>query len=301
MKKNYLIILAAFLLLLGVNAYFFKSFYNLQVSHQKNLLLQQTEVCSFEIERVVQKFESDLNYILFSDDIAGIFAQENSDGLRKLQLFYSTYTNLVKNIDIYDNNKNVLNLFRDSKKNFITDSYIAQRQRDLSLKEDVIMQNSEYQYVLPVFKDKQIFANILVTINLKDYLLSELEKFHLEGYTWQWVIDMDNKQIYNTDNVNYPVFENSGKLMENLGKELEGLIIHKVGNDTINMKLLTVYAPIKVLDKKFGIAMSVDQRASVNQIFSKLTVIAIISIFVFLIVSFYFIYQISLLKKKIRA
>jgi hypothetical protein len=287
-------------MLIGINAYFFRSFYKLQLNQQKNLLFKQTEVCSNEIERVVQKFESDLNYILFSDDITSLFTQEDSEGLRKLQLYYSTYTSLIKNIDIYDNEKNVLNLFRDSKKNFLTDRYIAQRQRNLSSKEEVIMHNSEYQYVLPVFKDNQIFANILVTINLSDYILSELEKFHLEGYSWQWVIDPDNKQVYNTQKVNYPNFEGIDNIVDNLNKDLEGLIIHTVGNDTLQSKLITVYAPVKVLKKKFGIAMSVDYNASLKQIFINLTYIAIFSIFIFLLVGLYFIYQIADLKKKIK-
>lgn len=301
MKRNYFVLIASFLLLIGVNAIFYKSFYNLQVSHQRNLLLQQTDVCSNEIERVVQKFESDLNYILFSDDITSIFSKENSDGLRKLQLFYSTYTNLIKNIDIYDNNKNVLNLFRDSKKNFITDSYLAQRQRELSLKEEVIMHKSEYQYVLPVYKDNQVFANILVTINLTNYLLSELEKFHLEGHTWQWVMDLDGKQIFNAQGVNYSNFEASDKIFENLNKEFEGLQIHSVGNDSLNYKLLTVYSPIKVLDKKFGVAMSIDYSKFINQIFSNLIYIAGVSLLIFILLGLYFLNQVSKLKKKIKA
>ena len=301
MKKYSIIIVAAFLLMIGINAYFFRSFYNMQISQQRNLLLEQTKVCSNEIERVVQKFESDLNYILFSDDIDEMFLKENSDGMRKLELFYSTYSNLIKNIDIYDNNKNVLNLFRDKKKNFITDSYIAQRQRNLSSKDDVIMHNSEYQYVLPVFKDNELFANILVTINLKDYLLSELEKFHLEGYTWQWVIDLENNEVFNLKKINYSIFEGQGTIIDNLNKDREGLIIQNISNDSINLKLLSVYAPMKVLNKKFGVLMSVNYRSFLNPIFTKLTSIAVFTLLIFLLVTIYFTYDIVRLKKKIKS
>lgn len=300
MKKNIAIIILTFLLLIGLNTLFFRSFYRFQVNQQKNLLLKQTEVCSYEIERVVQKFESDLNYILFSDDIPTLFVSEDSDALRKLQLFYSTYTNLVKNIDIYDNNKNVLNLFRDSKKNFLTDRYLAQRQRNLVSKEEVIMHNSEYQYVLPIYKDNQLFANILVTINLNNYILSELDKFYLRGYSWQWVIDLDTKQASNTQNINYTTFEGIDKIVENIDKDLEGLLIHQIGNDSLEQKLLTVYAPITVLKKKFGIAMSVDYGASMKQIFTKFATVSILSIIIFLLVAAYFTYQLAILKKKIK-
>jgi hypothetical protein len=301
MKKNYLIIVAAFLLLIGFNAYFIRNYYKTQISHQRNLLHQETEVCSNEIERVVQRFESDLNYILFSDDVTNLFSKENSESLRKLQLFYSTYNNLIKNIDIYDNNRNVFNLYRDAKKNFITDSYIAQRQRDLSVKEEVLMQNSEYQYVLPVYKDNQLYANTLVTINLKNYFLSELDKFYLEGYTWQWVFDLDNKEIYTSGKFKFSKFEGSDEIFQNLGKDLEGLSIHAISNDSLRYKLFTVYSPIKVIDRKFGVAMSVDYSEFWHQMFSSLSLVAIFSILLFALICIYFVYEIKELKKKIKA
>jgi hypothetical protein len=301
MKKNYLIIVAAFLLLIGLNAYFIRNYYKTQISHQRNLLYQETEVCSNEIERVVQRFESDLNYILFSDDITNLFSKENSESLRKLQLFYSTYNNLIKNIDIYDNNRNVFNLYRDTKKNFITDSYLAQRQRDLSVKEEILMQNSEYQYVLPVYKDNQLFANTLVTINLKNYFLSELDKFYLEGYTWQWVFDLDNKEIFNSGHFKFTKIEKSDDIFQNLSKDLEGLTIQTISNDSLHYKLLTVYSPIKVIDRKFGVAMSIDYHKFMHQIFSDLMTVVLISFIIFILISLYFVLEIRNLKKKIKA
>lgn len=299
MKRNKTIIWIAFFALIAINATLFFSIYKMQILQQKNLLFKETEVCSQEIEQVVKKFESDLNYILFSDDITDLFTEEESAGLRKLQFFYSTYHELIKNIDIYDNQKNVLNVFRDRKKNFITDSYIGQRQRKLLSKEEVIKQKENYQYVLPVFKDNQLYANILVTINLNDYILSVLEKFHLPGYTWQWVIDLDNQQIHNAHNVDFTAFEKSDDMMINLAKDLSGMHIHSVGNDSLDHKLLTVFAPVKVINKKFGVAMSLDYKTFLFQLYSKLATIAIVTLLVFVGVSVYFLRQISTLKKKI--
>lgn len=299
MRRNVIIIILSFAVLVFINVLFFQSFYKLQINQQKNLLFKQTKVCSEQIELTIQKFESDLNYILFNDEIAGVFIDgEKSDGLRQLELFYSSYHSLIKNIDIYDNNKNVLNIFRDRKKNFITDSYLAQRQRTLSEKEEVIMEKTDYQYVLPVYHENKLEANILVTINLNNYLLSELEKFHLDGLSWQWVIDMENSQLYNSEGINYKKFEGLDEMNQNLEKELAGMLIHKIGNDSLEHKLLTVYSPIKVLNKKLGIAMSLDYSIFLNQIFSELTIIAIISIVLFLLVSLFLLYQIRILKKK---
>ncbi|MBN1117397.1 MAG: hypothetical protein JXA77_09350 [Bacteroidales bacterium] len=300
MNKNRIVIWVSLLVLIAINAYFFKSFYDMQMAHQKNVLTKQTQVCTSEIEKVVSRFESDLNYILFSDDINNLFTQDDSDGLRKLQLFYSTYYELIKNIDIYDNNKNVLNIFRDKKKNFITDRYIAQRQRKLASEEEVLMQKSEYQYVLPVFQNNQIFANILVTININHFILSELEKFHLEGYTFQWVIDIENQQIFCTSDFEYKVFEGKEEIIDNLSRELGSIIIHKVSNDSVERKLLTVYAPITTINKDFGIAMSVDFKTCLLQIWNNLAIISVFSIIFFIAIALYLTRQITQLKKKMK-
>lgn len=272
----------------------------MQVNHQKNLLFRETEVCSQEIEQVVRKFESDLNYILFSDDITDLFSTEESDGLRKLQFFYSTYHDLIKNIDIYDNEKNVLNVFRDKKKNFITDRYIGQRQRKLLNKDEILIQKGDYQYVLPVFKDQQLFANVLITINLNDYILSVLEKFHLEGYTLQWVMDLDKQEVQNAQNVNFNYFEDSEDMMMILAKDQSGMNLHTVSNDTLEYKLLTVYAPIRVINKNFGIGISLDYKSFLFELYYKLAVITLFSLILFAVVSIYLLRQISVLKKKIK-
>lgn len=299
MKRSIIIVAITFVLLVAANLYLFRSLTDLQINHQKNLLQSQTQICKSEIERVVQRFESDLNYILFSDDISEIFKNENSDDLRKLQLFYTTYNNLVKNIDIYDNNKNVLNVFRDKKKNFITDNYIAQRQRKLTTQEEVLMQNSKYQYVLPVFRDDEVYANILVTINISDYILSELNKFHLKGYTWQWVVDIDNNQIYGIKDFHFTNFEGLDKMNETLNRGLGDILIHDVETDSVNYKFLTIYSPIKVLNKDFGIAMSTDYSETLHQINSKVFIISLISLLIFIAVVLFLLIQIRTLKKKL--
>jgi hypothetical protein len=301
MKKFYIVIAFFFLVLVGVNFYYFRSLYNMQVNQQKNFLFKQSEVCVNEIEQTVLKFESDLNFILFSDDIAQLFKRDDSEGLRKLQLFYSTYNGLIKNIDIYDNNKNVLNLFRDRKLNFITDSYIAQRQRTLESKDDIIINKSEYQYILPVFKENKLFANILVTININNYILAELNKFHLDDLTWQWLIDLEAGTVINTSDIAYNWNGSLETVLDNLNNDLEGLIIHTITNDSLNYEILTVYTPVKILNRNFGIAFSVDHHTFLVSIYEKLFIIAGFSLLIFLFVSAYLLYHIKTLKKKIAA
>lgn len=264
-------------------------------------MLRQSEVCVNEVERTLLKFESDLNYILFSDDIAKLYTDANSDALRKLQLFYSTYNGLIKNIDIYDNQKNVLNLFRDKKQNFITDQYLGQRQRTLALKEEVTHDGHEYQYVLPVFRDNELYANIVVTININNYILSELKKFHLDEISWQFVIDTETETVATADVQQYNWNGALEEVVNNLNHELEGLLVHTISTDSLNHKILTVYTPVNLLNRNFGIAMSIDHNTFLIKVFSQLAMISVVSILIFLLVSFYLLLQIKSLKKKIKA
>lgn len=300
MKRNSLIIGFSLIVLIAVNLLFFRNFYRLEIIQQKNLLFKQTQVCAHEIERVIQKFESDLNYVIFSDDISSLFTNPNSDGIRRLELFYSTYYNLVNNIDIYDDKKNVINIYRDRKQNFVTDPYIAQRQRKLSQQEQVIIQNDEYQYVLPIFKDNKLYANILVTVNLNKFVFSELKKFHVEDYTWQWVFDIDGQKCNNTSEIDYNYFGNIEEVCQNLTLGKKGLIINNISNDSIQKKLLTVYTPINVLNKLFGIGMSVDYNTFLKKIFTQLIGISSFSIIIFILVTIFLAQQVRILKKKIK-
>lgn len=301
MRKYYIIILSFFILVAAVNVTYFRSLYKMQINQNKNFLFKQTDVCVNEIERTLLKFDSDLNFILFSNDIKQIFANEESDGLRKLQLFYSTYSGLIENIDIYDNNKNVLNIYRDKKQHFITDSYLAQRQRKLLPKEEILINKNEYLYVLPVYHSNELFANILVTININNYILSELKKFRLEDITWQWVIDLETSELSNTTHIDYDWNGQFEGVIADLKEDHENILIHEISNDSLNYKVLSVYTPIKLLNHSFGVAMSVDHNTFLIETYKKLGVISGISLLIFLAVSVFFIWQIQLLKKKIKS
>ena len=131
MKKIYYIISAVIVIILGVNAYYGYHIYNQQLSFHTDMLSNQSQICGWEIEQSGYEFENEINYIVFSSDIASFF--DDQEGLelkvKKLELFYFKYQNLIKNIKIIDNNKKVYSLFKDKTNHFISDYYISQRQR----------------------------------------------------------------------------------------------------------------------------------------------------------------------------
>jgi signal transduction histidine kinase/CheY-like chemotaxis protein len=300
MKKSLLIAIVAGLLLIAVNFLVFKSLMQKQVNYQKNILFSQAKICASDIDKKLMDFENDLNFILFSDDISELFSEhsENSQSLRKLELFYSSYANLIKNIDIYDNEKNVFNLFKD--KQFISDKYVAQRQRKLVEKEQVKVNKDEYHYFIPVFKDREVYGNILVTVNLSEYLIDELQRFYLDEICYQWVIDPET----GNNHTNFPggsvVIDKYDLILADLNNNLENLIRHQVTSDSVSTYLITVYKPITVLDHKFGLAFSYNNTFFIKEVFSRSIFIIIVSILLFALTAFILIREVGKSGKKKR-
>ncbi len=298
MKKSIIIAIVTGIFLVGLNIYIFNDLYEKQVSYQKNILFDQAELCSHTIENELQRFESDLNYILFSDDISELFSEdaETSNSLRKLELFYSSYSNLIKNIDIYDNNKNVFNLFKD--KNFINDRYIAQRQRKLVDKEVVKIRNNEYQYYIPVFKDNQVSGNIVISINLSNYIISELNKFHISDICYQWIIHPESKEFTTNFPGEVTSIEKYDEIVDNVLKDFEGLERHKMVIDSTEIRIITVYKPLYILDHKFGLAFSFNNDFFIETVFSRIVIIASVSLILFLAAIFFLLAQLKTNEKK---
>ncbi len=301
MKKSVVIALLAGILLLAGNLYVFRKLYTRQINYQKNILFNQAGQCAHTIQSNLQHFESDLNYILFSDDISELFSETsgNSQSLRKLEQFYSTYQNLITNIDIYDNHKNVFNLFKD--KSFISDQYLAQRQRKLVAKEEVKANKNEYLYYIPVFKDNEVFGNIVVAVNLTDYLFDELNKFYVEGINYQWIIDPSTGEYTGNFPGDSIQIENYDGILANLKNDRENLILHRISNDSLEARMITAYKPFSVLDHPFGLAFSFNNTYFVEQIFTQTILIAAFSFLLFAITVYLLIFQVqgAFKKKKV--
>jgi len=160
--KRYLIYIGVVVtVVIAFNVYLFFVIYNHQVNYQKNILLKEAENSANEIETTIAGFNNNINKILFADDFTEIFTDNviKERTLRKFEVFYSAYENIIKNILIYDKNRNGLNLSENDKKEFITDDYIAQRQPKLETKEKIVLKDNNYLFYLPVFKNNEVIAN----------------------------------------------------------------------------------------------------------------------------------------------
>lgn len=289
MRKSSIVAIISLILIFIINGYIVYSIYTNQLANQKKLISKQLETCGNNIENLSAKFKNDLNFILFSDDISEIFGDGylESVSLRKFELFYSSYFNIIKNIDIYDNNKNVLNLFKDKKGNFIADKYFAQRQKKLIDQETIKSKDSEYNYFIPIFKNNEVIGNIVISMDIIQYIVSELNKYYVPDISYQSVIDPEINFLQS----NYPgniVIENLDKIKTDVENELDDAIKHKISNDSLSTNVYTVYEPIKVFDRKFGLVFSINNQFFIKSVIKKSVLLSVLTSLILILCFIYF-------------
>ena len=292
MKKIYYIISAVIVIILGVNAYYGYHIYNQQLSFHTDMLSNQSQICGWEIEQSGYEFENEINYIVFSSDIASFF--DDQEGLelkvKKLELFYFKYQNLIKNIKIIDNNKNVYSLFKDKTNHFISDYYISQRQRKLVDKEEVILnKDGTYTYVLPVFRGNQAVINILVKSDIDNYISSVFENYHLGNTLWQWLVSTDGQIISNNITRDTISVNKLDKITKDIENGFKGSLLHTVSFENTKNEYLSAYYPIRILKNDMGIVFSLETNIIISSVITTAIIVGTSTTFILVLIIVLFI------------
>jgi signal transduction histidine kinase/CheY-like chemotaxis protein len=285
MKKYYLYVFLVYLTLLVVILFSFWKIFIHQNAYQREILQNQVQNCGSEIENNVVRFASEVNYLLFSEDLIGIIGsdQMKPGPINKIEMLYSSYKELVRNVYIYDQEKNVVNLFYDKKNSLIIDPYSAQRQKALADKELVQKSSEGYQYSLPIFKDKQLAGNIVLTLDFARYINSIAKKYRLTSATWQWVTDENGKAL-STLTKRMISFSSAEKIQSDLKMGLSGSFQHTILINNKRTKVISSYYPMDLLTKRLGIVFSLDP--AIHSVYLiKIFIITLFCVIVLLITS----------------
>jgi signal transduction histidine kinase/DNA-binding response OmpR family regulator len=296
MKKFYYLVIILIAIIVGINIYFYYRYYNQQVAFQTDILEKQIQICSWEMEHSGYEFENEINYIVFSTDIANFFDSEEKRELRirKLELFYFKYQKLIKNIKIVDENKNVFSLFKDKTNHFITDYYVAQKQKDLNTIEEVsINQDGSYNYILPVFLNNKAVVNIVIKVDINEYMKQVYENYHLGNTIWQWTVDLDGNLFnYNLTRDSIQI-SNISKVVADINNGYKGSIKNEVIINGKRNDLISVYHPVRILSKDFGIVFSLETKIVIKSIIGNIIIIGASTIIALLLIISVFMYIIS--------
>ena len=295
MKKIYYLLSLVIIIILGVNAYYGYHIYKQQLNFHTDMLSNQAQICSWEIEQSGYEFENEINYIVFSSDIASFFENEKNIEMKvkKLELFYFKYQHLIKNIRIIDNNKNVYSLFKDKTNHFISDYYISQRQRTLIDREDVILNNDgSYTYILPVFKDSKTVINILVKVDIDNYINSVFDNYHLGNTLWQWLISTSGEIISNNITRDTLYVDEIDNITEDINNSYRGSILHNVSFENTKNEYLSVYYPIRILTKDMGIIFSLETKIIINTVVTNSIIVGTSTTLILILIIYLFIFYI---------
>jgi signal transduction histidine kinase/CheY-like chemotaxis protein len=278
MKRFLVYIGLIIILVIAFNVYFFFVIYHHQVNYQKNILIKQAENSADEIESTIMAFHNNINKILYTDDLAEVFSDNAVKDriVRRLEIFYSAYENVIKNILIYDLDRNGLNLSQNDKKEFITDDYIAQRQPILEQNEKIIIKDKNYLYYIPVFKDQKVVANIVVTLDFERFIFSVLKKFYLDGTLWQWILNEKGSLISANINANIEG-DIPMEITKNLARGEKVFVTHTIKINGKEERLLSACSPITLLGHRFGIVFSLNNSVIFKEVLRYILIAGLIS------------------------
>jgi len=296
MKPLRILLPAVFVLVLISNLYFFINAYIKHNDFQKEILLKQAENVSNSIENVGLDFENNINYILYSDNIANIFIPENyKDILIKLEIFYSKYPSLVTSILIQDNNQNVFSLYKDKRDNFLNDVYISRKQIQLYEKEKTILRNAEQEFIMPIFKDNNVIGNLIINIDLFGFFKKQLESEIIGENLWQLIIDSKGNIIYSPF-TNLKIEKSTlKKIVESFNGGRKGIITDAIDNGTIKLSYISSYDCISFLKTKFAVVVNFKNQYILRQFISNGIWAIVINISLLLVI---FLYIIKMVKSR---
>lgn len=292
MKRLYFILSSLALLILLISIFNFFDNKEKQLGFQRELLSSQVEVCCSKIEKTAHNFINDVNYILFSDEILGLFdepAGENPSSKQKLQIFYYKYENLIKNIYINDTTNGVISIYKDNKNKFIDDKYTSQQKNRLASKEIFTENKGKYFYSVPVFTDNILSANLVVEIDIENYIAYEFKNYKLGENLWQWLLK-DGKIIYDNNNKNNLEYTELNSIVDSSKNEYSGFLQHEIKQNRGTSNVITSFHPVTFISKDYVAAFSL----KTNFLFSSLvknTIVVVILSLALLIICIYLIYR----------
>ena len=297
MRKTYYLITTIVLVIIAVNIYYYGNTHKKQIAFQRSLLTSQAEICGSKIEQTGYSFESEINYILYSDDLKQIFENQDlkNSGSRKLQMFYYKYEKLINFIHVHDRNNQVLSIYKNDKDQFIFDFYESQQSQRLKSKETIEKVNDDFYYYLPIFQNDSVYGNIIVSLNFKTYIVSEFKNYKLEDDLWQTMLDKSGNVIYDnysSDSISYAGIE---EIREAITNGLSGFLKHNVLVKGRQYKAISVYYPIHILQQEYGIAFHLNTNVILNSVINKTIIITFLSLLL-LIITIYII--LNEIKKK---
>jgi CheY-like chemotaxis protein/nitrogen-specific signal transduction histidine kinase len=293
MKRIYLFLSVIILLLVLVNIFYYVSVYRQQVEFQKNMLMKQTEICSWEIEMHISEFLNEMNFILYTEDVSIFFSDPYSRerSIRKIEAFFSKYNSLITGISIYDDKYNVYNIFRDRGNRRITDTYVSREQRILDPREKVEQEQGESVFTFPVFRENAPVANVIVRIDKRKYIEAVFSAYHIDNTVWQWLLNNEGEIFYSTFQSGSPDIQGIKEILAFRENDIAGASLsHRVTTREGRFDLISTWYPIRIFNQDFTVIFSLNSGIVVRDIIKSAVYIAAATFVILILIILFFLY-----------
>ncbi len=263
---SYIIIIT----ILAVNSIYYNNLYQKQVNYVKQLLSQQVQLIGVEAGDVNLYFESDISRIFFEEkeNMNNFFNNDYAKEriIERLKFFYSKYEDFVVNIEIINTRAQVFNLYKDQEEEWIENTYLSQAQKPIVNREMLTPNRDKYDaYYVIINNNDEIIGNMIVTVDYINYFNAQFQKYKLEDYQWQWLIDDEGNILYinfltedileakNSEGIE---IGNRNAILKDIVDEISGNLVHTVTANGETGNIISSYYPVTLLKRDFGMVFS---------------------------------------------
>lgn len=261
MKKILIIVYSAFVIIMLVNYFYYKSLYAKQINYIFELLDRQVQIVGLQVDETNNGFLSDLNQINFSEDLSLFFekTENNRRAVDRMKLFFSKYDEFITGIKFYDNKRNEFTLKKDSESEtgeWLEQSFVLHVQDDIFDMERLMLENRRFNYYLPVYDQNSVtVGNIVVTVDFQKYFREIFTTFNLQDYQWQWVVSDSGEIIY--DNFGKEIsYSGLDKIVSRLAEGSVENTVHSASIDGKRTEIISSYYSTHLLQRDFGLIFS---------------------------------------------
>jgi len=258
MKKILIIVITIFMIIIAAIIFYSEGLYNKQINYRIKLLDQQARTVGLFVDSTNNRFTSDFNQIIFSEDLSLFFSDNESRTkiVERMKLFFSKYGDLITGIKLYDNNRNEFTIKKDEKGiNWLEQNFVLHMQGEILSRELLSQGERGYEYFLPVIKSGIAVGNMVVNIDFSKYFREIFKAYNCQDYQWQWIVS-DSGEIIFDNNAYKTKYSQIERISAGLKRGSSGGIIHKSTVNNISREIISSYYSTQLLKKDFGLVFS---------------------------------------------
>ncbi len=297
--KNIGIIIAIIILIvIGLNVFFYMSFYNQQVKSHSIIISKQAKLCGIEVEDNLNDFTNDLNFYFNKYDFYQLFKEKNiqNEPIRKLRQFFIKYNDLISSIEIIDFNGNLF-IFNGNSENYFEKSYKEGSKKALKTNNFAFYEKDNTLIYNSILKDgNDVIANLRIKLELKTYFEIIFKQYHISNQYFQSLINNNGEVTYNNLNHNI-IYSQKASILNSINNNYEEFYNQSVRTKDSNEDIISAIYPINILGFKYGLVFSETKSSIYNLVIRKAGLISFFTIFTFIVIIVVFLNLVKSLKQ----